>query len=385
MRSVAEVIEKHHAEILRRWTQGVKRAPFTRGLSAHELTNAIPAYLSSLCHEPVDGPPRLTAEQQELVERHMAGRLRQGADLHEILLEFSLLSRCVSQFLDEEGVTDRRSLPDVARLFSELYLTSVEATKIFNEHLLEDEQLEKRTLRRLQHILGGGEPPAHLPALRQRLAEAIDMVREAVDGDSAALLLVDPGTGALFTAAASGAGRAELDDWIATLEPTTFAGAVAAREGAAVYPDAEFAGIEPPPPLREAGMESLVGVRLSARRMLRGLLFVGKREPRGFGASDIRLLEDLGETLAGYLDAAEIEASLRHRIDELGAPLLAAKVSLQKIIDQRGGETEALAARVAAELDELEEIVAAMRTEQRARVKGSAPLDRDDGFPTRPR
>ena len=98
-----DLIETHKDEILRQWTSRMLESAFAEGLSAPELVGAMSEYLSSLGATSPADPVQLDGEQRELVERHLASRLRQGATLNEILSEFASLraattrSPCISR------------------------------------------------------------------------------------------------------------------------------------------------------------------------------------------------------------------------------------------------------------------------------------------------
>src|SRR5690349_16648531 len=98
MHTIADLIERHQAEILESWTEGAANASFARGLSPAELANMMPEYLALLGGGDADAG-RLSVGQQAVIERHMSNRLRQGFVLNEILTEFALLSRCFARFI----------------------------------------------------------------------------------------------------------------------------------------------------------------------------------------------------------------------------------------------------------------------------------------------
>ncbi len=156
MVTLHDLIETHKDEILRQWTSRMTESAFAEGLSAPELVGAMSEYLSSLGAASPADPIQLDGEQRELVERHLASRLRQGATLNEILSEFASLSRCVAAILDREPREAQPSARDAARMFTELHAACVTSMRIFNEQLLEDEQTMKRYLRLLQRAVDHG-------------------------------------------------------------------------------------------------------------------------------------------------------------------------------------------------------------------------------------
>src|SRR6185503_385631 len=150
MIALHDFIELHKDEILRHWTNRMIDSSFAEGLSVPELVGVMPDYLSSLGAAPPSDPGHLDGAQHDLIERHLAHRLRQGATLNEILSEFSTLSRCVAATLDRAPADAQVLTRDAARMFTELHGACVSSMRIFNEQLLEDEQTMKRYLRLLQ-------------------------------------------------------------------------------------------------------------------------------------------------------------------------------------------------------------------------------------------
>src|SRR5579862_6584275 len=185
MPSLAEFIEGNRERILERWREVAQTTASARGLSRPELFNLLPVYLSFLAQSQSE-EPALSGEQHRLIEAHLSNRLRQGYELTEVLFEFSLLGRTVSRLIDEQPASERPSPVAVAGLFSELLLTCDVATRIFTEHLLEDEQREKRYARLISKIaeeslvLHGRTIP-----LTERLREVLALIMEAMAAQTA--------------------------------------------------------------------------------------------------------------------------------------------------------------------------------------------------------
>ena len=321
METVGEVIERNHAQILRTWTQRTQQVTSARGLTASELTSMMPAYLSLLGHHSLtEGTEQLTQAQNDLVEHHLSTRLRQGFELNDILGEFATLSGCLTRILDAEPDEQRPPIPDIAQLFTELYLTSLAVTRIFTEHLLEDEQTEKRCRRRLQQLARGGGPHDSAAALRKRLDESLTVIMDGLAAQSAALLLYDAKSGQLIMSASVGDAHEPLAAHVSSLDASTFAGRIASRQDeTTAVSDVATTELAVSDTLRRSGIHSLLGVRLSAGHALRGVVYIGIRERRAFSASEVRRLEDLGATLTIHLDNAQLHATLRKKVDELGA------------------------------------------------------------------
>src|SRR5689334_6505842 len=100
---------------------------------------------------------------------------------------------------------------------------------MFNRHMLEDEQTEKRYRRLLQKIamasMEKGAPP-----LRERLKEVLELVREAMDAQNATLLLFDSMGCTLVDAASVGIASEHVKGDVSSLAPSSLTGWVASRE-----------------------------------------------------------------------------------------------------------------------------------------------------------
>lgn len=278
MKSVAGLIRTHRSEILSAWTEDAKQATSARNLSSPELASMMPEYLSLLGQETPSPDSRLSQAQQALIERHLSNRLREGFNLNEILTEFALLGRCVSRFLQAVANGDRPSVAEVASLYGELYQTSTTVTRIFNEHLLEDEQTMKRYARLLEHIadetLGLQDRSA---PLFDRLNEVLALILEAMGASTAALLLFDRAD-EWITTAVIGAGAAELEQMAQSCEETTFSHSTRTAS----------AEVSVTPTLRSAGVHSLLRVGLAPLDTLRCVLYVGLKDKRPFSYEPCR-------------------------------------------------------------------------------------------------
>src|SRR5262249_41185102 len=128
------------------------KAASARGLTRPELLNVMPYYLAALAHAGPAWAAEENARQHHLIERHLAARLRQGFQLPEILEEIELLGRVITSTWADAPPEERPDAPEIARLFLDLHQASVRVSEMFTEHLLEDEQAEKRYRRLIQNI-----------------------------------------------------------------------------------------------------------------------------------------------------------------------------------------------------------------------------------------
>ncbi|RKH52963.1 histidine kinase [Corallococcus sp. AB049A] len=316
MASVAENIRQHREEIIHGWSEQAARAASARGLDGPEFKNVMPSYLASLAEE--EGRPGANANARKAhIQSHVATRLRQGFNVAEVIEEFAILGRCVTHTWANAPPRDRPSPQDVERLFAELHDASVTVAERFSQHLLEDEQTEKRYVRLLQkeasQALLEDTTSLHPP-----LKGALELIVEAMGAQSAAVLLYEVEGERLVTAAASGLASEQLERYATSMSPSSFPGKIAAGsdETCSVL-DAGATPFELSPQLRQSGLRSLLGVRLPPHRALVGVMFVGLTEVREFSPREKARLISLGQQLSVHLDNAKLYAKLREKIEAL--------------------------------------------------------------------
>jgi hypothetical protein len=230
MGSIHEVIATHQSEILHMWTQSIRAQPSARGLTPAELASTIPAYLALLGGNGTNKDNgatrsgRLSAEQQRILEHHLSIRLRGGFALAEILTELTALGRCLFHYLRHDDSADPT---DMDQVFASLQLTAAEVTKLFEQQLVDEEQRVKRFTRQLKQIATSGTGLHEEGALLQkRLGEMLAVVMEAMEAQTAALLLLDTKSNQLITSASIGDGDAELERYVRSGGAARFCGKV---------------------------------------------------------------------------------------------------------------------------------------------------------------
>lgn len=371
---------------MERWTAEAGKAASARGLSRPELINVMPGFLAALADdEPL---PKIRAR----FEAHIADRIRLGFDLAEMIDEFALLERCVEAVLEGLPQEERPSSQESRRLFATLRDTVVAVTEVFQEHMRLDEQGEKRAVRRLQVLSDEGlhDPSAPMGA---RLREAMEIVREAMGTDSAAILLYEPETKRLVMEASVGTAEAALAQFANHLGLSSFAGQIAASEEPVFVLDAATTELEISEPLRQSGIHSLLGVKLPARRRLLGVMYVGLCEKRGFCGREINRLEMLGDRLSLHLDNAQLYEERQRRIDELSAerkireqfvailahdlrgPLSAAHMQAQMMVYAPGQADQGAVLRILRNLDRADRMVRDLLDVSRVHAGKRLPLN----------
>ncbi|HKA85483.1 MAG TPA: SpoIIE family protein phosphatase [Acidimicrobiales bacterium] len=128
------------------------------------------------------------------------------------------------------------------------------------------------------------------------LDELLDRVRDILDADTAAILLLDSPAGQLVATAARGL-EDEVYQGMRVPLGRGFAGRVAARKRPVAIEDVEAADVVNPI-LRAKGIRSLLGVPLLAGDRLLGVLHVGTRAARHFSPAEIDLLQMVADRVA---------------------------------------------------------------------------------------
>jgi sigma-B regulation protein RsbU (phosphoserine phosphatase) len=143
------------------------------------------------------------------------------------------------------------------------------------------------------------------------LDELLDRVRDLLDADTAAILLVDRHARQLVATAAKGL-EDEVGHGFRLDVGRGFAGRVAATRRPIVVADVSAADVVNPV-LVERGIRSLLGVPILAGGDVIGVLHVGTLTPREFTADDIALLQLVA-------DRASVAGQVRsHRLEQAAA------------------------------------------------------------------
>src|ERR671934_763946 len=186
MSSVTEVVQSRAEQIMQLWSIRAERIASAKGLSRPELQNILPKYLRALA----DVDEGAAHRRRRLLESHLSARLRQGFVLPEIIEEILLLGTCVAEVCRGISADERPDASEMEPLLLELNQAAAAVSLMYTEYLLEDEQGERAFLRRVQQIAAEARGAEHdgTPPLRDRLADVLVVVTEAVRADGAAVL-----------------------------------------------------------------------------------------------------------------------------------------------------------------------------------------------------
>jgi GAF domain-containing protein/anti-sigma regulatory factor (Ser/Thr protein kinase) len=139
--------------------------------------------------------------------------------------------------------------------------------------------------------------------IEEMLTEVLERVREALEADTVAILLLDPETNELVARAARGL-EEEVERGVRIPVGRGFAGRIAAERRPVTIPDIDDADIVNPI-LREKGIRSLLGAPLVIRGRVTGVVHVGTLTHRSFTAVETRLLALAADRIAVALDHAQ--------------------------------------------------------------------------------
>jgi signal transduction histidine kinase len=160
-------------------------------------------------------------------------------------------------------------------------------------------------LRRLQAVSDAALTHLSLDAL---LDELLIRIRDALDADTCAILLLDEEKNELVARAATGI-EEEVERGVRIPVGKGFAGRVAAERRPVALEDVNHADVLNPI-LREKGIKSLLGAPLLARDRVLGVVHVGTLTPRRFAREDAELLELVAERVALALERTLVHEEL---------------------------------------------------------------------------
>jgi signal transduction histidine kinase len=191
------------------------------------------------------------------------------------------------------------------------------ARAVENSGVYERERRAVARLARLQSVTEAGLallPPAEL------LDVLLTRIRDALDADTCAILLLDEERGELVARAAKGL-EEEVERGVRIPIGGGFAGRVAAERRTIMLEDVDHADVLNPL-LREKGVKSLLGAPLVFQDRVRGVLHVGTMTPRSFSAEDVELLELVADRAALAIERTRVHEELL-RLDRLKSNFVA--------------------------------------------------------------
>jgi K+-sensing histidine kinase KdpD len=191
------------------------------------------------------------------------------------------------------------------------------AVAIEHARLFRDERAARERLERLQVVTDITLAHRELDDL---LAVLLPRIRQLLDADTCAVLLLDAKSRELVARAAVGI-EEEVEQNVRIPLGKGFAGRVAAERAPVTLDDVDHADVLNPL-LREKGIKSLLGVPLLVHEEAIGVLHVGTLTQRRFGKDDRELLQLVAERVAVAIERAKLDEELL-LLDEFRANFIA--------------------------------------------------------------
>ena len=169
-------------------------------------------------------------------------------------------------------------------------------------------EAERRGRSRLERVQGVIDAALANLGFDDLVRELLPRIRDTLDVDTAAILMLDESTNELVARAAVGI-EEEVEQGVRIPVGRGFAGRIAAERRAIVLDDVDHADVLNPL-LRQKGIKSLLGVPLMVSDSVLGVLHVGTLEPRFFDLEDQELLELVASRVAIAIEKARIHDEL---------------------------------------------------------------------------
>jgi signal transduction histidine kinase len=244
---------------------------------------------------------------------------------------------------------------------------------------------EKQYMRLLQTVADEALRAPEAP-IKARLGELLELILEAMDARTAALVLYEPQTERLIAAASAGVASEEVE----RLATSTELWAERTNDT-----EVEAIKLTLTDSLRTNGIHSLQAIRLPPHHKLFGVLYIGLDDDRPLTKRELRRLQALGDRLTVHLDNAKLYSDLRQQVEELGierelrerfvsilahdlrGPLSTAKMSAQLLIrrtDRVDDKGQSLAGRIERNLDRMDRMIRDLLDVNRVRGGQRLPL-----------
>jgi signal transduction histidine kinase len=181
-------------------------------------------------------------------------------------------------------------------------------------------EAESRARRRLEHVQAVTDVAlAHLE-LAELFAVLLPRIRDILEADTCAVLLLDEEAAELVARAAVGI-EEEVEQGVRIPLGGGFAGRVAASRQPVILDDVDHADVLNPI-LRQKGIKSMLGVPLLVDGNASGVIHVGTLAHRRFTSDDVELLQLVGDRVAIAIERGRIHEQAV-RLDELRANFVA--------------------------------------------------------------
>ena len=141
---------------------------------------------------------------------------------------------------------------------------------------------------------------------RELLAELLERTRDALQADTAAVLLLDSASGQLIATAAAGL-EEEVHQGVRIPVGRGFAGRIAAEHQPVILDHVDHTTVLNPI-LWAKGIQSMMGVPMVAGGKVIGVLHVGSLTPRQFTGHEVELLQLAADRAAAAVQSMTVQA-----------------------------------------------------------------------------
>src|SRR2546429_2416832 len=309
-RRLADFLREHRDEILAHWEQEVRKVGAARHLDRPMLVDHLPEFIEELADyvgELRTGHEVTPPEDQPQI--HALERLEVGYDLAEVVNEYAILRRCITELASQTHTPALRSaeLPRLHEAIDQAIATSVVRYTAARE----------RTLRALDRISSAALVHHDVEALLPRLLDAFLETTASVD--TIALTLRDDGTMRVRAAL----GYPEPGPVGRETPPDGFTMRVVREAAPVMLRDACSDPAIARSPVCAPGTLALYGVPLTMGADVLGVAVMGSRSSHEFPQEDQSLFRTMANRVAALLAQSRLDAEVTRRAAELEAVLAA--------------------------------------------------------------
>ncbi|HET9752589.1 MAG TPA: ATP-binding protein, partial [Myxococcales bacterium] len=305
-RRLADFLRERRDEILAHWECEVRKVGAARNLDRPLLIDHLPQFLEELAD--YVGELRTGAEvapPEENSRIHALERLEVGYDLAEVVAEYAVLRRCITELASSTHTPALRSA-ELPRLHDAI-------DQAIGISVVRYTAARERTLRALDRISSAALVHHDVPSLLPRTLDAFLETTASVD----TVLLALGGEGAMRVSAAVG----YPDESPADREmPADGFVARVARQRAPVF--VRDAALDPAlcgAPECAPGTHALYGVPLTMGKDFLGVAVMGSRSTREFSQEDQFLFRTMVNRLAALIAQSRLGAEVAQRAAEMEA------------------------------------------------------------------
>jgi PAS domain S-box-containing protein len=305
-RRLADFLRERRDEILAQWEREVRKVGAARNLERPVLIDHLPQFLEELAD--YVGELRTGAEvaaPEENSRIHALERLEVGYDLAEVVAEYGVLRRCITELASSTHTPALRSA-ELPRLHDAI-------DQAIGISVVRYTAARERTLRALDRISSAALVHHDVQSLLPRTLDAFLETTASVD--TVLLALGEPGK-MRVSAAVGYPERTAVD---LELRTDGFVARVERQHAAVFVRDAALDPALGGAPECAPGTHALYGVPLTMGKDFLGVAVMGSRSSREFSQEDQFLFRTMVNRLAALIAQARLDAEVAQRAAEMEA------------------------------------------------------------------